>query len=127
MNKRITVALLSCLILVASCSDGPGEPTAAASAIPVVTGAANMVGQWNGPEGTYLQVAGASGKYAISIRNLDGTREFQGKGSEKGILFERDGKSETIRRTDGAGTGMKWLADKKECIVLQAGEGYCRK
>ena len=126
MKKHTTLSLLACLILVASCSDGPGETPSTAVAIPVVTGAGKLVGQWNGPEGTFLQLSGVSGKYAITIRNLDGPRSFQGQGAGDGISFERDGKAETIRRTDGAGTGMKWLADKKDCIVIQPGEGYCR-
>lgn len=126
MKKPITVALLACLILVASCSDGPAETPSPAVAIPTVTGPDKMLGQWDGPEGTFLQLAGASGKYAITIRNLDGPRAFQGQGTSEGIVFERDGKAETIRLTDGAGTGMKWLAEKKNCIVIRMGEGYCR-
>lgn len=126
MNKPITVSLLACLILVASCSEGPGDLLPPAAAIPVVTGPEKMLGQWNGPEGTFVQLAGASGKYAITIRNLDGPRAFQGQATGGGIAFERDGKAENIRLTNGAGTGMKWLADKKNCIVIQPGEGYCR-
>ncbi|MES2318904.1 MAG: hypothetical protein V4631_15595 [Pseudomonadota bacterium] len=94
--------------------------------MPTVSGTDRLVGQWNGPEGTFLQLAGVSGKYAITIRNLDRARTFQARGSDDAILFERDGKEETIRRTDGAGTGMKWLREKKNCIVIQPGEGYCR-
>jgi hypothetical protein len=32
-----------------------------------------------------------------------------------------------LRATDGAGTGMKWLADKTDCLVVAPGEGFCRK
>jgi hypothetical protein len=29
--------------------------------------------------------------------------------------------------TDGDGTGMKWLADREDCLVVTAGsEGFCR-
>jgi hypothetical protein len=39
----------------------------------------------------------------------------------------RDGTTETIRATDGAGTGMKWLANKTDCLVVTVGsEGFCR-
>jgi hypothetical protein len=31
-----------------------------------------------------------------------------------------------LHRTDGARTGMKWLADKRDCLTVAFGEGYCR-
>lgn len=93
---------------------------------PAVYAAKQLVGQWNGPEGTYLLVAGANGRYALTIRNLDGARTFQGIGGGDRIQFERDGKQLAIHATDGAGTGMKWLGDKKHCVVIEPGEGYCR-
>lgn len=33
---------------------------------------------------------------------------------------------ETIRATNGPGTGMKWLADKRNCFVIRPGEGFGR-
>lgn len=85
-------------------------------------------GTWTGPEGTYLKlVAEANGKYEVVIRNLDGERSFAGAGSGDRISFERDGKQEEIRGTDGNATGMKWLAGKTTCLTVRAGEGYCRE
>ena len=101
-------------------------PSAAAQSVPVVYAASRLLGQWNGPEGTYLLVAGANGMYALTIRNLDGARSFEGSAAGDTIVFERDGKGQTIRPSDGAGTGMKWLSDKKECVVIEPGEGFCR-
>lgn len=111
-----------------ACTKQPHAATTApdAAAAPAVNGTDRLVGQWNGPEGTYLLVAGVSGKYAITIRNLDGPRTFQGRGDAGAIHFLRDGKDESIRAGDGAATGMKWLSEKKNCIVVSAGEGYCR-
>lgn len=83
-------------------------------------------GQWNGPEGTYLQISGGEGKYEITVKNLDGPRHFNGTAAGEGIEFVRDGVRESLRATDGQGTGMKWLAPKSECLVVRAGEGYCR-
>jgi hypothetical protein len=103
------------------------EPaTVAAPAVQPVQPTSKLLGQWNGPEGTYLLVAGTSGKYAITIADLDGPRTFQGNGLGDTIEFERDGKRHTLRATDGAATGMKWLSDKKNCVTVEAGEGFCR-
>ena len=85
-------------------------------------------GTWNGPEGTYLKLtAKPDSRYEIIIRNLDGERSFEGVGGADHIRFTRDGQLERIRATDGAATGMKWLADKSECLTVKPGEGYCRE
>ena len=84
------------------------------------------VGRWIGPEGTYLDVAGAGGAYEITVMNLDGARTFTGAARGDEIVFERDGTAESLRATDGNATGMKWLAGKANCLTVRAGEGYCR-
>ena len=84
------------------------------------------LGKWNGPEGTFLQLAGGNGKYEITVKNLDGPRKFQGNAAGSSIEFERDGVKEVIRATTGAETGMKWLADKSNCLTVRVGEGYCK-
>jgi hypothetical protein len=117
-----TFAVLNaCTKQPAAAAHAPTQPAA-----PVINSTDRLVGQWNGPEGTYLLVAGVSGKYAITIRNLDGPRTFQGHGTDGVIHFSRDGTDETMRAADGAATGMKWLSEKKQCVVVRAGEGYCR-
>jgi hypothetical protein len=45
---------------------------------------------------------------------------------EAGIEFVRGGNTEVIHATDGVGTGMKWLVDKNNCLVVRPGEGFCR-
>jgi hypothetical protein len=84
------------------------------------------LGQWDGPEGTFLRLAGGSGDYLVKIQNLDGPRTFLGKAVGKEIQFERDGVMETLRPTNGDETGMKWLAGKSNCLTVRPGEGYCR-
>jgi hypothetical protein len=118
--------------LLAACTDrnaAPApSPTSSASSGGVRADAITdrWLGQWNGPEGTFIRIAGGHGKYEITIQNLDGPRTFQGSAAGKQIQFERDGMKESIRATNGAGTGMKWLADKSDCLTVHAGEGYCR-
>ncbi|MGN6424627.1 MAG: hypothetical protein ACTHLA_15105 [Asticcacaulis sp.] len=86
----------------------------------------DYVGQWRGPEGTSLTITPSGDRYAIEIRDLDGPRDFTGDLRTDGLHFNRDGKALIIHPGDGAATGMKWLADKSDCLVVDANEGYCR-
>lgn len=112
-------------------ADGPTTPAPAETppAIPSPPPAPatdDWVGKWNGPEGTFLEILGGQGHYDVTVRNLDGPRTFAGTGKGNTIVFERDGTQETLRATDGPQTGMKWLAEKKNCLTVRAGEGYCK-
>jgi hypothetical protein len=51
---------------------------------------------------------------------------YDGVATADGIQFTRDGKAESIRAGNGEGTGMKWLLDKKNCLIIKYGEGFCR-
>ncbi len=84
------------------------------------------LGHWNGPEGTYLQISKNSGAYVLEIRDLDGSKTFPGSADGSRIAFTRDGKQEFLSAGDGAATGMKWLSDKKNCLLTRPGEGWCR-
>jgi hypothetical protein len=130
MKSAWSVAAIALLALLTGCSrdDGAALPSSPSTSAPeqALPAGDPWVGQWNGPEGTYLRVSGGNGKYEITVRNLDGPRSFAGTAAQNRIEFERDGVKESLRATDGQGTGMKWLADKSECLVVRAGEGYCR-
>jgi len=52
------------------------------------------------------------GKYDITIQDLDGPRTYQGAAAGPQIQFDRNGVKESIRRTDGAATGMKWRGER---------------
>ncbi|GAB3767334.1 hypothetical protein GCM10028796_28680 [Ramlibacter monticola] len=118
--------LLSCLCLLAAC-EGRNDPAAAPvrGALPSAS-TDRWIGRWVGPEGTFLDISADGQKYRITIRNLDGPRTFDGTPAGNRITFERDGAGESIRAGTGAETGMKWLADKTDCLVVKPGEGYCR-
>jgi hypothetical protein len=128
-RHALIVSVVGTLFLVA-CNDrnaGPAPASSASSAAPRADAITDRwSGQWNGPEGTFLRIAGGQGKYEITIQNLDGPRTFQGSMAGDQIQFERDGLKESIRATDGAATGMKWLAGKSNCLTVRASEGYCR-
>ena len=84
------------------------------------------LGQWNGPEGTFLRLEGGKGSYTITIQDLDGPRTYQGTAVGTHIQFDRNGVKESIRATNGTATGMKWLSDRSNCLTIRPGEGYCR-
>jgi len=115
-------------------------PSPVASPIPSASGspaAANdkpspkveaMAGRWNGPEGTYLNVAKKGNGYNIEIKNLDGSKTFEGTAKGDSIEFTRNGKTETIKSATGAETGMKGFENETNCLVITKGsEGFCRK
>jgi len=87
----------------------------------------SWLGKWNGPEGTFIEISGGSGNYTIAIADLEGPKQFQGKSKGNQIMFERNGITEIIQASDGVGTGMKWLADKSNCLRVREGEGWCRE
>jgi hypothetical protein len=116
------------LALLCGCSDsavsgGSADAPAVAAASAVRDG---WLGRWNGPEGTFLLLERANDGYRVTIQNLDGPRVFPAAVVGERIQFERDGVAEVVRATDGAATGMKWLADKTNCLTVRYGEGYCR-
>lgn len=104
----------------------PPTSPAAAPAPSAAPAADQWLGKWNGPEGTFLQIAGGNGQYDLTIQSLDGPRTFKGTAAGDRLAFERDGVRESVRASDGAQTGMKWLSEKKDCLTVKAGEGYCR-
>ncbi|MEJ7805428.1 MAG: hypothetical protein WKG03_05855 [Telluria sp.] len=128
MNKQSRcLSAVALLIMASGCSKQGAVPgPAVPNPVNVVDPSAPLLGRWNGPEGSFLLVEGEGGKYAVTVQNLDGPRTFDGKAAGEAITFLRDGTTMTIRPTNGAGTGMKWLAKRKDCVVIAPGEGYCR-
>jgi len=125
----LTLALAACQERAAAPTPPPAAPATAPAPAPEPTPAPSTdrwAGQWNGPEGTFLRIEGAQGRYDITVHDLDSPRSFAGRAAGDRIEFERDGVKESVRATNGAETGMKWLADKKDCLTVRTGEGYCR-
>lgn len=111
-RKFVKIKTLFLLLLLTACTEN--------------VSVAEWKGRWTGPEGTYLEIADAQAGYEIVISSLDGPRTFEGKAEDGAIIFTRDGKQESITAGTGSDTGMKWLAEKKNCLVIAKGEGYCR-
>ena len=136
MNFTAPATLMALTLALAGCQErttapAPPAPVAAPAPAPAPAPAQapatdGWLGQWNGPEGTFLKLEGGDGKYQVTVRNLDGPRSFAGTAAGDRIEFERDGVKESVRATNGAETGMKWLTEKQNCLTVKAGEGYCR-
>ncbi|MGA3225802.1 MAG: hypothetical protein ABSC65_18700 [Acidobacteriaceae bacterium] len=102
------------------------QPFIEVSSIKELGGPDQWLGRWDGVEGTYLRLAKNGDKYVVEIRDLDGPKTFEGFADGNRIRFTRDGKTEFISAGNGQATGMKWLADKKNCLLTRLGEGWCR-
>ena len=104
---------------------GPSSsPNPASSAASNLTD--QWLGKWIGPEGTFLVLVKNGNPYVVEIHSLDGAATYDGTAMGDRIEFQRGGKSESIRAGNGQDTGMKWLLDKKNCLIIQTGEGFCR-
>jgi hypothetical protein len=120
------------ILLAAACAPAerpaPRPPASTQPPAPTTVPRADAwLGEWKGVEGTFLRLERKGAGYAVTIANLDGPRTFDATAAGDAVTFTRDERTETIRATDGAGTGMKWLADKKDCLVVTAGsEEFCR-
>ena len=88
----------------------------------------DWIGRWVGVEGLVLNIAGRpDGDYDLAMTwSLDDSGTFVGRPDGDSIAFERGGQRLRLRSGTGADTGLKWLADKRDCLYVAAGEGYCR-
>lgn len=113
---RVMILMMGAVLALAACKK---EPSVAFNAEP-------WLGKWQGVEGTFLELARDGDEYKVIVEDLDGPRTFPATVAQEGIAFIRDGVTETIRAGTGADTGMKWLTDYKDCLVIKTGEGFCR-
>ena len=130
MTPSAKFCLVLALTLVAGAcrsGNGPATPNNTSSEAKTSTGAQDQwLGKWIGPEGTFLVLTKSDDGYGVMIQSLDGPNTYQGTASGDSIQFERNGKKESIHAGSGQDTGMKWLLDKKNCLVIKTGEGFCR-
>lgn len=110
----------------ADLSDYDDESAANASAAALPTDA--WIGKWIGVEGLVLDIqpSGERGRYVLSVTLMDGTKSYEGTAEGDLIRFMRDGRPESVRAATGDQTGLKWLAGKQNCLMIQQGEGFCR-
>ena len=141
MNSTLPLAALALLSL-AGCSQNPAEDSetppvdvAAGPSASATVEAPNpsftnddLIGRWIGVEGMYLDIQSAgAGTYTLEMQSdLDTLGTYPGTSTAEGISFVRGGETLTLLQSDGAATGLKWLDGKQDCLMVAAGEGYCR-
>jgi len=128
--------VVAALLLATACQklsqESPAPPPASAppsqggQAEPQRSDLDRWIGRWTGPEGTYLSIARSTEGYTVEIADLDGPKSYAARAAGDHLEFERDGKTEAIRATNGQQTGMKWLQEKSDCLTIKPGEGFCR-
>ncbi|MEC4766365.1 hypothetical protein LPL18_003305 [Halomonas sp. CUBES01] len=91
------------------------------------------VGRWTSVEGLFLEISkdksAGPGHYLLHMRyglDADQIGTFEGQATAEGIRFNRGDGPQMLRAGDGEATGMKWLMEKEDCLVVATGEGYCR-
>lgn len=143
MKKTLTTLFVfSTLVLLSACDKDPQNnkptppsppPAMQATLVPETLPSDLWVGHWTGVEGLNLSIAKdesiGRGHYVLTMRyGLDAgdTGTFKGVASDDGIHFSRPDGPHVLRAGDGKATGLKWLADKTECLIVNSGEGYCR-
>ena len=137
MKKALFV--LSTLALLTACDQDakspakPAPPSVQATLVPETPPTDKWIGQWIGVEGLHLTIAKddsiGRGHYLLTMQyglDADDAGTFKGEATEDGIAFIRPDGPQLLRAGDGAATGLKWLADKKDCLIVATGEGYCR-
>jgi hypothetical protein len=131
--------ILSAIALLTACdqeskqASKPAPPSVQATLVPETPPTDKWVGKWIGVEGLHLTIAKddsiGRGHYVLTMQyglDADDSGTFKGEAAEDGIAFTRPDGPQLLRAGDGEATGLKWLADKKDCLIVATGEGYCR-
>jgi len=145
MQKSMILAGAAALVLLTGCekAEAPAPAQTTTTEVPVETVPdetmpgdpataphrfADWAGKWTGVEGMYVTITPAeSGKYKLEMQSdLDTKGSYDGEDSEHGITFRRGGEELSLHRGSGDETGLKYLAGKKDCLIVKPGEGYCR-
>ncbi len=137
--KKALLALITTM-LISGCSNSnttasnaPVSDTATEQNQPHHQVTDQWVGRWIGVEGLFLEISkdkpAGPGHYLLHMRyGLDDDQigTFEGQATTEGISFNRGDGPQLLRSGDGEATGMKWLLEKEDCLVVATGEGYCR-
>jgi hypothetical protein len=139
MHRPILIAALVSVSLLGACKKAEQTPAtdpavstettaAPAETAPATVDVAAWAGKWTGPEGMFAMVTpSADGKVALEMQSdLDTKGTYEGTATAEGIGFKRGAELLVLKKATGNETGLKYLAGKKECLMVKSGEGYCR-
>lgn len=135
-----TALALIAMMLISGCnnsnpaaSNAPAPTTATEQNQPHHQMTDQWVGRWIGVEGLVLDLskddAAGPGHYLLEMQyglDADQRGTFEGQATAEGISFSREDGQHLLRAGDGAATGLKWLMEKEDCLIVTSGEGYCR-
>jgi hypothetical protein len=136
-----TALVLSTLLLISGCAQNsntaasgtPGSGTSTEQSEPQHQITDQWVGRWIGVEGLFLDISkdepAGPGHYLLEMQyglDADQIGTFEGQATAEGIRFNREDGPQLLRAGDGEATGMKWLLEKEDCLIVATGEGYCR-
>lgn len=114
-------------VLLAGCSRAPSPAPQPRPTPSAMVAARDLTGRWTGVEGMVLDVKREAERYLLTMQyDLDHRGTFPAQARGDALVFERDGRQLTLRPTNGTATGLRYLADKKDCLTVAPGEGYCR-
>lgn len=139
MRHPILIAALVSVSMLGACKQAEQTPAAETTAPtetaakPAETTAASVdvaawAGKWTGPEGMYATITpGTDGKVSLEMQSdLDTKGTYEGTATAEGISFKRAEETLVLKMATGDETGLKYLAGKKDCLMVKSGEGYCR-
>jgi len=87
-KRRFQIALVIAAALAAGCETQNQPPTPS----PVPNAEPRKIDEWNGREGTYLEISKSGDSYEIRIKDLDKLQTYRGTARSDAISFERNGK-----------------------------------
>lgn len=139
MRHSLLIAALVPVSLLCACKQAEKTPVAETTApsetttmpaerTPAIIDVAGWAGKWTGPEGMFATVTPAGdGKVRLEMQSdLDTKDTYEGTATADGISFKRGEEMLLLKQATGDETGLKYLAGKKNCLMVKSGEGYCR-
>ena len=135
-HRQILVATAISCLFTSACNkveEAPSANDTGAVSVPEKTvtamvDVADWAGKWTGPEGLYVNITpGTGGKVALEMQSdLDTKGSYDATATADGISFKRGDEMLTLKKATGDETGLKYLAGKKDCLMVKSGEGFCR-
>jgi hypothetical protein len=138
MRKTIIISAAIAISALSACKkaeETPATETVAVAdeTVPVestaeVADISGWAGKWTGPEGLFVTITpAADDKITLEMQSdLDTKGTYEGTAVAEGISFKRGEETLTLKKATGDETGLKYLAGKKDCLMVKNGEGYCR-
>lgn len=84
------------------------------------------MGTWTGATGATLKIVPNGTAYTLTLSDGKTGHDYAGTVKDGALTFDRDGSTYTLTKGDGTATGQGELKGKHDCVIVAAGEGYCK-